>query len=82
MTRSDALAYYLSLTALQRALVTQIDLLRGHLRIMIRLGAPAAARRIMANEIQRVLGVERDTRMEIRQVSEQMNFPLPPALRD
>ena len=82
MTRSDALAYYLTLTALQRALVTQLTLLRENLRIMVRLGAPAAARRLMASEIQRVSLEQMDIRIEIRELADSQNFPLPPALRD
>ena len=82
MTRSDALAYYLSLTALQRALDVQMNLLRTNLRIMIRLGSPAASRRIMAESVQQVALEIRDTEMEIRQLADNLNFPLPPALRN
>ena len=81
MNRAEALAYYLTLTAYQRALETQLHLLRGNLRMMTRLGSRAEVRRMMANEITRVSLDNREVIFEIRAVAEEMNFPLPPALR-
>ena len=82
MSRADALAYYLSLTAYRESLATQLTLLRNNLRIMVRLGAPVATRRQVAEQIQRVAEIHQDTVLEIRDLAENMRFPLPPALRD